>query len=67
VNKPTNYFNNIQKKEISDSNNEQDTNIPTTDAPCDCDSVVSSAVPTSTSNSEKQEHATGDENTSIQM
>jgi hypothetical protein len=64
VNKLTNYFSKIQKKETSDSNSEQDINIPTTNALCDCDSVVSSALPTSTSDSEKPEHATNSENTS---
>jgi hypothetical protein len=64
VNRLTNYFSKIQKIEKSDSNSEQDINVPTTNTLCDCDSVVSSAVPTSASDSEKQEHAADGENTS---
>jgi hypothetical protein len=64
VNKLTNYFSKILKKETSDSSNEQDINISTTNTLCDCYSVVFSAFPTSTSDSEKQEHATDGENTS---
>jgi hypothetical protein len=46
MNKLNKNYSKIQKKGKSDSNSEQDINIPTTDTPCDCDSDVFSAVPT---------------------